>query len=66
MMEYISHVEVVLLAFELCRRVDPGGAHLLDGHLHVVHPLHHLGVAGVVHLLDEGVVLLPERHLGAG
>ena len=65
-MEFISHVEVVLLAFELCRRVDPGGAHLLDRHLNVVHPLDHLGVASVIDLLDEGVVLLPERHLGAG
>ena len=60
----ISHVEVVLLALKLGRGVDPGGAHLLNGHLHVVHPLDHLCVASVVDLLDEGVVLLPERHPG--
>ncbi len=37
-------LEVVLLPLELCGGVDLAGAHLLDGHLHVVHPLHHLGV----------------------
>ena len=59
----MTYMEVVLLALELGGGVDPGGAHLLDGHLHVVHPLHHLGVPGVVDLFDEGVVLLPESHL---
>ena len=61
-----THMEVVLLPLELSAGVDAGGAHLLYGHLHVVHPLDHLGVAGVIHLLDEGVVLLPERHREAG
>ena len=31
--------------------------------LDILHPLSHLGVAHVVDILDEGVVLLPERHL---
>ena len=31
--------------------------------LNILHPLSHLGVAHVVDILDEGVVLLPERHL---
>ena len=31
--------------------------------LDILHPLGHLGVAHVVDILDEGVVLLPERHL---
>ena len=57
-------MEVVFFSFELGRGVDFGGADFLYGHLHVVHPLHHLAVPGVVHLPDEGVVLLPERHLG--
>ena len=39
-------LEVVLLPLELCRGVDLAGAHLLDRHLDVVHPLHHLGVPG--------------------
>ena len=39
-------------------RHDPG-----DGLLHVLHPLGHLVVPHVVHLLDELVVLLPESHL---
>ena len=60
-----SHVKVVLLSLELGRCVYPGGAHFRDGHLHIVHPLDHLGIASVVDLLDEGVILLPERHLGA-
>ena len=38
-------LKVVLLSFELGGGVDLGGAHLLDGHLHVVHPLHHLLVS---------------------
>ena len=29
----------------------------------ILHPLGHLGVAHVVDILDEGVILLPERHL---
>ncbi len=37
-------------------------AYLSYGHLDVVHPLGHLGDPGVVHILDEGVVLRPERH----
>ena len=36
---------------------DPG-----DVLLNVLHPLRHLLVPHVVHILDEGVVLLPERH----
>ena len=38
------YLKVVLLPLELCGGVDLAGAHLLDGHLDVVHPLHHLGV----------------------
>ena len=57
-------MEVVLFSFEFCRCVDLGGADLLYRHLHIVHPLDHLAVPGVVHLPDEGVVLLPEGHLG--
>ena len=56
-------MEVVFFSFELGRGVHFGGADFLYGHLHIVHPLHHLAVPGVVHLPDEGVVLLPERHV---
>ena len=35
-------MEVVLLPLELGGGVDLGGAHLLDGHLYIVHPFHHL------------------------
>ena len=38
--------------------------HLLYGHLDVVHPLDHLADPGVVYILDERVVLAPERHAG--
>ena len=58
-------MEVVFFSFELGRGVHFGGADFLYGHLHIVHPLHHLAVPGVVHLPDEGVVLLPERHVEA-
>ena len=36
-------LKVVLLPLELGRGVDLAGAHLLDRHLYVVHPLYHLG-----------------------
>ena len=58
-------MKVIFLSLELSGGVDLGRADLLDGHLHIVHPLDHLAVPGVVHLPDEGVVLLPERHVEA-
>ena len=58
-----THMEVVPLALELGRGVDLVGHDAGDGLLHVLHPLGHLVVPHVVHLLDELVVLLPERHL---
>ena len=59
-----AYMEVVPLALELSGGVDlvrhdPG-----DGLLDVLHPLQHLGVAHVIDILDEVVVLLPEGHLG--
>merc|ERR1719192_959923 len=60
---FAKRMEVVPLSLEL-----GGGVHLVshdacDGLLDILHPLGHLGVAHVVDILDEGVVLLPERHL---
>ena len=57
-----TYVEGVSFSLELrggvdLVRHDPG-----DGLLHVLHPLGHLVVPHVVHLLDELVVLLPESH----
>ena len=74
-----KRLEVVLLPLELRGGVDLAGAHLGNSHLHVVHPLDHLGVSvystgilvsskiinllpGVIDLLDEGIVFLPECH----
>ena len=48
---------------ELCRGVDLVGHYPGDRLLHVLHPLGHLGVPHLVHLLDELVVLLPECHV---
>ena len=58
-------MEVVPLPLELSGGVDlvrhdPG-----DGLLHVLHPLQHLLLAHVVDILDERIILLPERHLGS-
>ena len=47
---------------ELSQVQDLYATNLFD----VLHPLGHLGVSHVVDILDEGVVLLPECHLGAG
>ena len=59
-----THMEIVTFSFELGRGInlvshDPG-----DGFLNILHPFGHLGVPHVVDFLDEGIVLLPERHLG--
>ena len=59
-----TYVEVVSLSLELSWRVDPVGHDARDGLLNILHPLGHLGVAHLVDVLDEVVVLLPERHVG--
>merc|ERR1719508_141763 len=59
-------VEAVPLSLELSRGVDFVSHDPRDGLLHVLHPLDHLEVTHIVHLLDKGVVLLPECHLEAG
>ena len=61
-----TYVKVITLPLELRGGVDFVGHDLGDGLLHVLHPLQHLGVAHVVDILDERIVLLPESHLGAG
>ena len=48
-------MKVILLSLELCGGVDLGRADLLDGHLHVVHPLDHLGVPDVIIIIDMTV-----------
>ena len=58
-------MEIVSFALELSRGVDFVGHDARDGLLHVLHPLDHLGLTHDVHVLDERVVLLPERHLDA-
>ena len=56
-------MEVVAFPLELCRCVHLVGHDSGDSLLDILHPLGHLGVAHVIDILDEGVVLLPERHL---
>ena len=58
-------MECVPLSFELSGGVDFVSHDAGDGLLHVLHPLGHLVVPHVVHLLDELVVLLPESHVEA-
>ena len=56
-------MEIVSFSLELCGCVDLVGHYARDGLLNVLHPFDHLGLAHDVHILDERVVLLPERHL---
>jgi len=63
---FAQSMEVVSLPLELGRGVDLVGHDTSDGLLDILHPLGHLLVAHVVDILDEMVVLLPERHLQAG
>ena len=55
-------MEIVPLALEFSRGVDFVGHDPGDGLLNILHPLDHLGLPHDVDILDEGVVLLPERH----
>lgn len=56
-------MEVVPLALELGRCVDLVSHDSVDGLLHIFHPLNHLSLPHEVDILDERIVLLPERHL---
>ena len=56
-------MEVVTLALELCGSVDLVGHDPGDGLLDILHPLNHLGLTHDVDILDERIILLPERHL---
>merc|ERR1719512_120989 len=58
---FAERVEGVSLPLELSRGVDLVGHDPRDGLLHVLHPLGHLVMPHVVHLLDELVVLLPKK-----
>ena len=57
-------MEVVTFPFELCGGINLVGHDSRNGFFNIFHPFGHLGVPHVVDLLDEGVILLPERHLG--
>ena len=58
-----THMEVVTLPLELSGGVNLVRHNPRDGLLHILHPLNHLGLAHNVDILDERIVLLPERHL---
>ena len=56
------HMECVPLSLELGGGVDLVRHDPPDGLVHVVHPFGHSGESHVIDLLDELIVLLPERH----
>ena len=58
-------MKVVSLPLEFSRGVDLIGHDPGDGFLNIFHPFCHFSVSHVVDLLDEGVILLPKRHLGS-
>ena len=58
-----THVKIVSFSFEFCRGVNLVRHYARDSLLHILHPFSHLVVAHIVHLLDEGIVLLPKGHL---
>ena len=59
-----TYMEVVTLTLELGGGVDFVSHDPGDSLLDVLHPFNHLGLTHDVDLLDEGVILLPESHLG--
>ncbi len=60
----VPYYEDVLDLLELLRGVDLVRDDVPDGLVRLVHQLDQLGGPALVDVLDEGVVLLPERHLG--
>merc|ERR1740123_1313142 len=60
---FAEGIEGVSLPLELRGGVDLVGHDPGNGLLNILHPLGHLEVPHLVDLLDEGIVLLPERHL---
>lgn len=57
-------MEIVSLTLELSWGIDFVSHDSGDGLFHILHPFHHLGLAHKVDIFDEGVIFLPERHLG--
>ena len=58
----LTYMEVVTLTLELSRSVDFVCHDSGDGLLDILHPFNHLGLTHDVDILDERIVLLPERH----
>ena len=58
-----TYIEGVSLPLELGGGVDLVGHDPGNGLLNILHPFGHLEVPHLIDLLDEGIVLLPERHL---
>lgn len=60
----MTYMEIVSLTLELSGGVNLVGHDPGDGLFHILHPFGHLGVPHVIDLLDEGIIFLPESHLG--
>ena len=61
----MTYVKGISFSLELSTGVDLVSHDPRDGSLNILHPLGHLVMPHVVHLLDKLVVLLPESHLEA-
>merc|ERR1719334_605525 len=61
---FTERIECVSFSLELRRCVDFISHNSGNGFLNIFHPFSHLQMPHLIHLLDEGIVLLPERHLG--
>ena len=55
-------MKCVPLSLELGGGVDLVCHDPTNGLVHIVHPLRHSGKSHVIDLLDELIILLPERH----
>merc|ERR1719270_902657 len=60
---FAERIECVSFSLEFRRCVDFISHDSGNGFFNILHPLSHLHVSHIIHLLDEGIVLLPERHL---
>merc|ERR1711868_107780 len=59
---FTQRIECVSFSLEFRGSVDFVCHDSSNGLLHILHPLGHLQMPHLVHLLDEGIVLLPEGH----
>ena len=61
--ECFAYMEIIFFSFEFCGCINFGSTNFLNGHFNVIHPFNHFWISSIIHLLNKGVIFLPESHL---